>query len=393
MSTPAERALAQFQAEASRTTSLLRWGLVGLLGLAGGLDQNRVEGLGFWLVLAAYGVFAVSWFAKVTRRPVSPTTGLVATTIDLVAVTVLSLLAGGGGTLPTLAYVVIPVMAAFRYRPALSAGVGIATILSFALTAAIERPPVDTTTLVAEAAVLTVVAVATFLLSVVLARRATRIRALLADADALTAQVLDAEARERRRLAEDLHDHALQTLLVAGQELDELDGAEAADEALRAGIREIREVVFALHPYVLDEAGLAVAVRRVAERAAGQAGFAVTVEGGQLPSGPHDRLLFGVARELLTNVAKHARAEHVTVALHDDADGRRLEIADDGVGLDRSVLAARLADGHIGLASTRARVEGVGGSFTLDTTAPGTRTVVRVPAGEPDGSTGVRVDA
>nr|WP_246325838.1 ATP-binding protein [Actinomycetospora corticicola] len=274
-------------------------------------------------------------------------------------------------------------MAAFRYRPALSAGVGIATIGSFVLTAAIERPAIETTTLAAEAVVLAIVAVATFLLSVVLARRAVRIRALLADADALTAQVLDAEARERRRLAEDLHDHALQTLLVAGQELDELDGAEAADEALRAGIREIREVVFALHPYVLDEAGLVVAVRRVAERAATQGRFAVTVEGQPLPAGPHDRLLFGVARELLTNVAKHAKAEHVTVALHDGPEGRTLEVADDGIGIDRSVLAGRLADGHIGLASTRARVEGVGGRFTLDTTTPGTRTVVRVPGEVP----------
>ena len=386
MTTPAQRALAQFQAEASRTTSLMRWGLVALLGLAGGLDQNRVEGLGFWLVLAAYGVFAVGWFVKVTRRPVSPTTGLVATTVDLLAITVLALLAGGGGTLPTLTYVVIPVMAAFRYRPALSAGVGAATLASFVLTAAIERPAITVATLAAEAAVLTLVAIATFLLSVVLARRATRIRALLADADALTAQVLDAEARERRWLAEDLHDHALQTLLVAGQELDELEGAEAADDALRAGIREIREVVFALHPYVLDEAGLVVAVRRVAERAAAQAGFAVTVEGGTLASGPHDRLLFGVARELLTNVAKHARAAHVTVLLHDDGERRCLEVTDDGIGIDRSVLASRLADGHIGLASTRARVEGVGGSFALDTTTPGTRTVVRVPGvpGVPD---------
>ncbi|WP_018331247.1 sensor histidine kinase [Actinomycetospora chiangmaiensis] len=386
MSTPAERALAQFQAEASRTTSLLRFGLVALLGVTGALDQTRVEGVGFWVVLAAYGLFAVGWFTRVTRRPVAPTTGLVATTTDLVAITVLALLAGGGGTLPTLAYVVIPVMAAFRYRPALSAAVGVATLASFVLTAAIERPAIEVTTLAAEAAVLTLVAVATFLLSVVLARRATRIRALLADADALTAQALDAEARERRRLAEDLHDHALQTLLVAGQELDELDGAEAADDALRAGIREIREVVFALHPYVLDEAGLVVAVRRVAERAAAQAGFAVTVDGGTLPSGPHDRLLFGVARELLTNVAKHARAAHVTVALHDGPGGRSLEVADDGVGIDPAVLATRLADGHIGLASTRARVEGVGGTFSLDTTGPGTRTVVRVPG--PSGPAG-----
>ncbi|MEJ2866171.1 ATP-binding protein [Actinomycetospora sp. OC33-EN08] len=379
MSTPADRALAQFSAEASRTTSLLRFGLVGLVALAAVLDPARAEGPAFWTTLAVYAGFAAAWLAWVVARPAGPRTGLVATAADLVAITVLSLLAGGGGTLPTLAYVVVPVLAAFRYRPGLSAVVGVATILSFLTTAAIERPPVAATTLGAEAAVLAVVAVATFLLSVVLARRSDRVRALLLDADALTAQVLDAEARERRRLAEDLHDHALQTLLVAGQELDEVPGAEAADEALRAGVRELREVVFALHPYVLDEAGLVAAVRRVAERAAAQGGFAVSVEAEPLITGPRDRLLFGVARELLTNVAKHAHASSVSVRLGDDEGGRWLEVADDGVGLDPAVLSARLADGHLGLASTRARVEGVGGRFTLDTTGPGTRTVVHVP--------------
>ncbi|MDL5159225.1 sensor histidine kinase [Actinomycetospora termitidis] len=379
MSTPADRALAAYAAEASRTTSLLRFGLIALVAVTAALDPARVEGPAFWTTLAVYAGFAAAWLARVTRRPVSPRTGLVATAADLVAVTVLALLAGGGGTLPTLAYVVIPVLAAFRYRPELSALVGVATIVSFLVTATVLRSPVAATTLAGEAAVLALVAIATFLLSVVLARRADRIRALLLDADALTSQVLDAEARERRRLAEELHDHALQTLLVAGQELDELDGAEAADDALRAGIRELREVVFALHPYVLDEAGLVVAVRRVAERAAAQGKFAVTVEGGPLTTGPHDPLLFGVARELLTNVAKHARASTVSVTLGDDPGGRWLEVRDDGVGVDPAVLSARLADGHIGLASTRARVEGAGGTFVLHTTTPGTRTVVHVP--------------
>ena len=379
MSTPATRALATFEAEASRTTSLLRFGLVGLVALGAVLDPARVEGPEFWSATAVYALFAVVWLARVLRRPVSPRTGLVATAVDLVAITVLALFAGGGGTLPTLAYVLVPVLAAFRYRPELSAAVGVATILSFLLTAAVERAPVAASTLAAEAAVLAMVAVATFLLAVVLARRADRIRALLADADALTAQVLDAEARERRRLAEELHDHALQTFIVAGQELDELPGAEAADDALRAGVRELREVVFALHPYVLDEAGLVTAVRRVAERTAERAGFSVTVTGGDLVPAAHDRLLFGVARELLANAAKHAGAGAVVVGMADVDGSRTLEVTDDGVGLDRAVLGARLADGHIGLASVRARVEGVGGTFTVDARERGTRIVVRVP--------------
>jgi two-component system, NarL family, sensor kinase len=341
-------------------------------------------------------VFTLGWLVLVTRRSAGPRTGLVATAVDLVAISTLAVLAGGGGTLPSLAYVVVPIMAAFRYRPALSAGVGLLTVASLLLSAAVDRAPVSAAGLLAEVAVLALVAVATFLLSLVLARRADRIRGLLADADALTAQALDAEQVERRRLAEDLHDHALQTLLVAGQELDELaeDHPDVdlgpLDAAVRGTVRELREVVGALHPYVLDEAGLAVALRRLAQRLGGQAGVAVTVDApDDLPAAPHDRLLYGVARELLTNVGKHAGAEHVAVALADDGPERRLEVDDDGCGLDPAALGSRLAQGHIGLKSTRARVEGVGGTVSI-TSSPhegsprarrGTRIVVRVPRG------------
>ena len=390
MTAPADGALAVYTAEASRTTSRLRFGLLAVVALLAVLDPTRVEGPAFWGVLAAYGVFALSWLVLVTHWPAGPRTGLVATAVDLVAISTLALLAGGGGTLPSLAYVVVPVMAAFRYRPALSAGVGLLTVASFLLSAAIDRAPVSAAGLLAEVAVLALVAVATFGLSVVLARRADRIRGLLADADALTAQALDAEQVERRRLAEELHDHALQTLLVAGQELDELaeDHPDVdlgrLDAAVRGTVRELRDVVGALHPYVLDEAGLAVALRRLAQRLGGQAGFAVAVDApDDLVAAPHDRLLYGVARELLTNVAKHAGAEQVAVVLADDGPERRLEIDDDGCGLDPTSLRTRLAGGHIGLASTRARVEGVGGTFLVGpgTRGRGTRIVVRVPRG------------
>jgi two-component system, NarL family, sensor kinase len=391
VSTPAGRALASYTAEASRTTSRLRFGLVALVAVLAVLDPTRVEGPAFWGVLAAYALFALGWLVLVTRRPAGSRAGLVGTVVDLVAISVLAVLAGGGGTLPSLAYVVVPVAAAFRYRPALSAGVGLLTVASFLLSAAIDRAPVPTTTLVAEAAVLALVGVATWGLSTVLARRADRVRALLGDADALTAQVLDAEQGERRRLAEELHDHALQTLLVAGQELDELaeDHPEIdlapLDAAVRGTVRELRGVVASLHPYVLDEAGLAVALRRLAERIGEQSGLAITVHvPDDLPAGPHDRLLHGVARELLTNVVKHAGATRAEVTLADDGPDRRLEVCDDGRGLDPAVLGDRLAEGHIGLASTRARVEGVGGTLEIrpgsGTTKRGTRIVVRTDA-------------
>lgn len=383
MSSPGSAALAAYTAEASRTTSRLRFGLVAVLALTAVLDAARTEGTAFWVVLAVYLVFALGWLGRVSRRPVGTRTGLVATGVDLAAVTALSLLAGGAGTLPSLAYVFVPVVSAFRYLPALTALVSGVTVALFAGSAVLTREPGASARLLAEAAVLLLVGVASTLLSVALARRSARVRVLLLDADRLTAQVLDAEQAERRRLAEELHDHALQTLIVAGQEIDELGAAGAdvgpADDAVRATIRELRDVVFALHPYVLDEAGLAVAVRRVAERAAAQGGFVVSVSGEPAPS-RHDRLLLGVARELLTNAAKHAGAERVSVVLGGDDDATTLEVTDDGRGLGGVDLDGRVAEGHIGLAAVRARVEGVGGVFRLDRTRErGTRIVVRVP--------------
>ena len=146
-------------------------------------------------------------------------------------------------------------------------------------------------------------------------------------------------------------------------------------------MRELRSTVFELHPHVLDEAGLEAAVRQVAETAARRAGFELTLELDPLPSHRElDRLMFSVVRELLTNVTKHAQAQHVTVALH-DLDGERvLTVRDDGRGFDTSVLAKRLAQGHIGIASQRVRVESAGGSLDVEP-APGggTIAIARVP--------------
>ena len=69
MTAPADRALAVYSAEASRTTSRLRLGLLAVVALLAVLDPTRVEGPAFWGVFAAYGVFELGWLVVVTRRP------------------------------------------------------------------------------------------------------------------------------------------------------------------------------------------------------------------------------------------------------------------------------------------------------------------------------------
>jgi two-component system NarL family sensor kinase len=90
-------------------------------------------------------------------------------------------------------------------------------------------------------------------------------------------------------------------------------------------------------------------------------------------------MLYRAARELLVNAAKHARAERIRVRLRREAgaDTVTLLVADDGIGFDPDLLADRVAEGHIGLASLVAGIEALGGSVLLDT-APGAGTAVTV---------------
>src|SRR3712207_6726154 len=115
------------------------------------------------------------------------------------------------------------------------------------------------------------------LLSLVLTHRADEIAKLATSRGRLVAQALDAEDLARRRLAEALHDEALQNLLAARHEIGVGAGADVdlVVRGLDETVTQLREAVFDLHPYLLEQAGLGVALRAVAERAARRGGFTV----------------------------------------------------------------------------------------------------------------------
>jgi two-component system NarL family sensor kinase len=90
-------------------------------------------------------------------------------------------------------------------------------------------------------------------------------------------------------------------------------------------------------------------------------------------------LLFGVARELLSNVLKHAEARSARVSLGLYGDRARLIVADDGRGMDEQVRGQRLDKGHIGLLSQTLRVEAAGGTLTVHGDASGSVATAVVP--------------
>jgi two-component system, NarL family, sensor kinase len=94
---------------------------------------------------------------------------------------------------------------------------------------------------------------------------------------------------------------------------------------------------------------------------------------------PSDDLLYSAARELLTNVAKHAHADSVEVTLERDGGWSRLTVKDDGKGIEPRQIASRVAAGHIGLESQRVRAAAAGGHFRIQPAHPGTIASLELP--------------
>jgi two-component system NarL family sensor kinase len=216
-----------------------------------------------------------------------------------------------------------------------------------------------------------------------LARHRTKqVERLAAMRAQLVSQTLEVEERERRVLAESLHDGAIQSLLSARQDLDEASGGEEqalgrAQNAVDESVAQLRDAVRHLHPSVLEAGGLRPAVMALARAHAERSGFVVDVKIDPRSVGAYDKLMFSLIRELVTNAAKHSHADRVTVRITPVSDSLHLEVQDDGVGFDPDNLSASVAAGHIGLAAAAERAEGAQGSMAI-ASAPGQGTRIRV---------------
>lgn len=211
---------------------------------------------------------------------------------------------------------------------------------------------------------------------------------------ALAAQLEDAQDRERRHLAEELHDRVSQALAVARMRLrlviSESHGRERSDleqtsDLLDDAIKETRAITTELFPPVLYELGLPAALRWVCEEMERQYGFGCRIEIGELVLPMTDdarAVMFRSARELLLNSMKHSGADEAHVSLTEQGNELVLEIADAGVGFNPAEQIENEDGGGFGLFSIRERVANTGGSFSVDSEyGRGTRASIRMPAG------------
>lgn len=196
---------------------------------------------------------------------------------------------------------------------------------------------------------------------------------------------------ERERIGRDLHDRIIQRLYGLTLALDDVpemvdespaaarERTEEAIEALTATIQEIRTFVFGLRPVELGERGLVGALEQLAAEVHRSVGLEVSVrvEPGVDPPMQHVAELLSVARESLTNIARHAEATAAEVDLSDDGSDFRLEVIDDGVGFDPG---AAIAPGHHGLTNMRERAARMGGMLEVGSEkGRGTRIILTLP--------------
>lgn len=202
--------------------------------------------------------------------------------------------------------------------------------------------------------------------------------------------------QERQRLARDLHDSVSQLLYsqvlysnAAKKGLSENGEAvepylDQLEQTSRQALREMRLMIFELRSNILDEEGLASAIRERIETVEQRSGLIASLNytaPADLPDEIENELYF-IVLEALNNVLKHSKAQHVHINLGKENDFIILEIADDGVGFDPKTVKSGM-----GLTSMRERANRIGGVLQIQSDSEsGTRIImkVRLPEGEND---------
>ena len=381
-------------AEPVRVSAILRLPLIGLIAVLVWIWE-----VDHWLpelyaaILGAYAVAAVLWLIAVLRGPVPRWADWASTIVDLLVIVALCLVSGGATSALLPVFFLLPISVAFGDRPWLTAIFGIVTAAGYLTVWIIYSKRDDRIGLpnivYTHFGFLLWLAVATTALCFVLARRSVRVKALQEVRRQLVSEAMHADERRSREVAEHLHDGPLQTLLAARLELDEArernpdPALDMVYEALQETATGLRSTVTELHPQVLAQLGLTPALREMVKQFETRTQVTVEADLEEVGKPESAQLLHRAARELLTNVGKHAGAKSVQVVLSRNGDRIRLTIADDGRGFDPAVVGQSVADGHIGLGSLLARFDAMGGAMGIESRAGGGTVVTATSPPEP----------
>ena len=190
-------------------------------------------------------------------------------------------------------------------------------------------------------------------------------------------------------MARELHDQVGQALSTVMMNLEHLrgapgKGAAAADledsiALVGEAVEQVRTMSFDLRPALLDDLGLAAAVRAYCRRHAERTGVTLEldVEDPESPLPAElETVCFRVMQEAVTNVLRHAAAGRMNVSLHDDGGALELVVCDDGCGFEARPETPPPPEAHLGIIGMMERAELVGGHVEVES-QPGEGTIVR----------------
>jgi two-component system, NarL family, sensor kinase len=188
-----------------------------------------------------------------------------------------------------------------------------------------------------------------------------------------------AAVEERNRIAREMHDTLAQSLAAIAMQLETADALSPHNAPIgralaltRATLADARRSVLDLRAAPLDGRDLAGALRALAE----QLGISITVSGGAPLPTAVELTLYRIAREALTNVARHSGTKTAAIHLHRENGSARMQITDRGVGFDQS----SISPGHFGLLGMTENARLAGGGLTVATASGhGTTITAHIP--------------
>jgi PAS domain S-box-containing protein len=212
----------------------------------------------------------------------------------------------------------------------------------------------------------------------------------------VAAKLLQVQDFERRRIARELHDGVGQLLTAISMNISQVfkEKERLSDSAAQCVVEnmnltnqaasEIRTVAYLLHPPMLDEIGLSSALGWYVEGFSQRSKITVTLQVasdfGRLPQ-EYELTLFRVVQECLTNIHRHSGSSTATVRLLRTAEEIRLDVEDNGKGIDQE-MTAKITSGAsagVGMRGMQERVKSIGGRMTIDSDRNGTSVAVALP--------------
>lgn len=211
----------------------------------------------------------------------------------------------------------------------------------------------------------------------------------------LSSKLLRMQDEERRRIARELHDSTAQNLSALEMNMSLLEPLATSQDPKAARIisdtraiaqecsRELRNISYLLHPPLIDEVGLAFALRWFIDGFTQRTGIKARVEiSPDFPrlGGDVELPLFRVLQEAMTNIYRHASATQASVQLLQDDEGVLLKIRDNGVGFGSGNTGGESADlvRGVGLAGMRERLAILGGKLEVVTTQEGVTVTAKI---------------